>query len=239
MGVYRIFVVEDDPKIAAILSQHLVRYGYEAVVARRFHDLRLEFEEVKPQLVLLDVTLPSFDGFHWCRQIRAVSTVPIIFLTARSGDMDQVMAIEHGADDFLSKPFHLDVIMAKIKGALRRAYGDYAVAKPGGDAQDTVPLGEGLSWDRARFTLRSAEQSVALSRNESLLLEALVAVRGGVAPRESLLASLWDDADFVDDNTLTVNVNRLRRRFQDLGVAEAIETVRGLGYRLRSMDEVS
>lgn len=234
--MYRVFVVEDDPKIAAILSDHLGRFGYEAVVARRFHDLRREFEEVRPQLVLLDVTLPSFDGFHWCRQIRAVSTVPIIFLTARSGDMDQVLAIEHGADDFLSKPFHLDVITAKVKGALRRAYGDYAASKPGGEPSEAVPLAAGLSWDRARFALRRGGDTVSLSRNESLLLEALVAAKGGVVPRERLLASLWDDADFVDDNTLTVNVNRLRRRFQDLGVAEAIETVRGLGYRLSVMD---
>lgn len=224
----RIFLVEDDPKLATILASHLERYGYEVARAARFDDLKREFLEVGPGLVLLDINLPWFDGFYWCRQIRTVSTVPVIFITARGGAMDQVMAIDNGGDDYLVKPFSLEVVTAKVKGALRRSYGEYAVTA----ADDPAHGYRGLSWDPQRLQAQFQSRNVELSRNEGLLLAALLSAQGRVVRRDKLLEALWDDADFVDDNTLTVNVTRLRRKLGDLGLDDAVRTVRGEGYKL-------
>ncbi|GMK42614.1 DNA-binding response regulator [Paenibacillus sp. CCS19] len=226
--MYRIMIIEDDDKIASILQQYMERYGYEAVRAARFRELKQECVELNPHLVLLDINLPHFDGFYWCRQIRTVSNVPIIFLSARVGDMDQVMAIENGGDDYMTKPFHLDVVMAKIKSALRRAYGEYAAP-----AQNTDELSaSGLTLDRARNIVEWNGRQADLSRNECLLLGSLLAKAGRIVSRDDLLEALWDNIDFVDDNTLTVNVTRVRKKLEELGLPKAIETVRGQGYRL-------
>lgn len=226
--MYRIMIIEDDDKIAAILKEYIVKYGYEVVRAARFRDLKQEFAEVKADLVLLDINLPHFDGFYWCRQIRTVSNVPIIFLSARVGDMDQVMAIENGGDDYITKPFHLDVVMAKIKSVLRRAYGEYASSGAGTDALEA----NGLTLDRAKNVVEWNGKKADLSRNECLLLASLIAKAGRIVTREDLLEALWDDVHFVDDNTLTVNVTRVRKKLEELGLPKAIETVRGQGYRL-------
>lgn len=232
--MYRIFLVEDDPKISAIVAGHLGRYGYDVVRASRFDDLKNEFIAVDPHLVLLDINLPWFDGFYWCRQFRTVSTVPVIFVTARSGEMDQVLAIENGGDDYVTKPFNLEVVTAKVKSALRRSYGEYArqPGQPDGPDVDQLLRLNGLTWDAGRLQLEFAGERTIVSRNEGLLLEALLRAQGRVVTRETLLATLWDEADFVDDNTLTVNVTRLRRKLGELGLADAIRTVRGEGYQL-------
>jgi len=224
----RIYIVEDEPKLAAALAAHLVRYGHEAVTARRFDDLKSEFVAVSPDLVLLDVNLPWYDGFYWCRQFRTVSTVPIVFITARGGDMDQVMAIENGGDDYVVKPFSLELVTAKVRAALRRAYGEYSAPPPEAAAVEHA----GLAYDPHRLEASYAGRRAVLSRNEGLLLEALLRAGGRVVRRASLLQTLWDDEQFVDDNTLTVNVNRLRRKLAALGLAEAVRTVRGEGYAL-------
>ena len=225
----RILIIEDEPKLAAILAAHLERYGYAAVRAERFDDLKNEFLEVRADLVLLDVNLPWFDGFYWCRQIRTVSNVPIIFISARAGEMAQVMAIDNGGDDYIVKPFNLDLVTAKVRGALRRAYGEYAVAS------EESAFGA-LGYDARRLQVSYAGRSVELSRTEGQLLETLLRAAGKVVRRDTLLAALWDDAEFVDDNTLTVNVNRLRRKLTDLGLEDAVRTVRGEGYRLEPPD---
>lgn len=225
---YRIMIAEDDDKIAGILGEYIEKYGYRAHRATRFADLKAEFLETNPDLLLLDINLPSYDGFYWCRQIRTVSNVPILFISARTGDMDQVMAIENGGDDYLTKPFHLEVVLAKIKSALRRAYGEYAVPSGQRDILDT----EGLQLDRTRNVLEWNGASVELTRNECLLYDALATRAGRIAGRETLLETLWDDVQFVDDNTLTVNVTRLRKKLEQLGIENAVETVRGQGYRL-------
>lgn len=224
----RIFIVEDEPKLVAALAAHLGRYGHEVVAARRYDDLKAELLEVAPDLVLLDVNLPWYDGFYWCRQFRTVSTVPIVFMTARGGDMDQVMAVENGADDYVVKPFSPELLTAKVRAALRRAYGEYSAAERGGGRVDHG----GLSYDPLRLEATHGGERAALSRNEGLLLEALVRARGAVVSRASLLQALWDDEEFVDDNTLTVNVNRLRRKLEALGLDDAVRTVRGEGYAL-------
>lgn len=233
---YRILLVEDDPKIAGFVVSHLEKYGYDVQPVVEFDDVLGEFDAVDPQLVLLDVNLPCFDGYYWCRRIRTLSNVPILFLTARSSDMDQVMAIENGADDFIVKPFSLDVLTVKVKGALRRAYGEYAASAGGSNAaghdHGEAILVAGVLWDRSRLVLEREGRRTALSRNEGMLMDALIRADGRVVSRMALLETLWDDVAFVDDNTLTVNVTRLRRKLEHLGLPEAIQTVRGSGYRL-------
>ncbi|PWV92085.1 DNA-binding response OmpR family regulator [Paenibacillus cellulosilyticus] len=227
--MYRIMIIEDDDKIASILQQYIERYGYEVIRATRFRELKQEYIDANPHLVLLDINLPHFDGFYWCRQIRTVSNVPIIFLSARVGDMDQVMAIENGGDDYMTKPFHLDVVMAKIKSALRRAYGEYAAPAP---SSTDVLTTSGLTLDRARNIVEWNGSQADLSRNECLLLASLLAKAGRIVSRDDLLEALWDNVDFVDDNTLNVNVTRVRKKLEELGLPKVIETVRGQGYRL-------
>lgn len=251
--MYRIFIVEDDAKIAAILKNKMEQYGYEAAVALQFRELLPEVEAYAPHLVLLDINLPYFDGYYWCRQIRARSSMPIIFISARAGEMDQVMAIENGGDDYITKPIQLELLMAKVRGALRRAYGEYAQLS--GAHSDTSVAGGavvspsyeadidsgyssperivgGLRLHLSRNELEWKGRRVELTKNEQLLAECLLSVPGNVVSRERLLEALWDDVQFVDDNTLTVNVTRLRKKLEELGLPKAIETIRGQGYKL-------
>ncbi|MCS7459877.1 response regulator transcription factor [Paenibacillus doosanensis] len=227
--MYRILIVEDDDKIAGILQGYLQKYGYEAIRTTEFGDIKQAFLKHHPQLVLLDINLPQYDGFYWCRQIRTVSNAPIVFLSARVGEMDQVMAIENGGDDYITKPFHLDVVIAKVKGVLRRAYGEYAV--PGAAAPERLELA-GLILDATRNTMEWGGGKVELSRNEFVLMDCLARHADRIVTRETLLEALWDDIDFVDDNTLTVNVARVRKKLEELGIVKAIETIRGQGYKL-------
>lgn len=232
ISLYRILIVEDDDKIAAILHGYMEKYGYQAARATDFRDIKSTFLEQKPDLVLLDINLPQYDGFYWCRQIRTVSNAPIIFLSARVGEMDQIMAIENGGDDYITKPFHLDLVIAKVKSVLRRAYGEYAgSAAVSRDRLDVA----GLILDAAKNTMEWEGKKVDLSRNEYLLIDCLARQADRIVKREVLLEALWDDIDFVDDNTLTVNVTRVRKKLEELGILKAIETIRGQGYRLHTL----
>lgn len=226
--MYRIMIVEDDDKIASILKEYIEKYGYQVVRNENFSDIKNEFITNQPDLILLDINLPQFDGFYWCRQIRTVSNVPIIYLSARVGEMDQVMAIENGGDDYITKPFSLDVVMAKIKSALRRTYGEYSVQNETGETLNV----SGLYLDQAKNTVQWDGETVFLTHKEFRLLHCLAGKKEQIVPREELLEVLWDDMHFVDDNTLTVNVTRVRKKLEELGVKNAIETVRGQGYRL-------
>lgn len=225
----KIMIVEDDPKIAELLQSHISKYGYEVVQPHRFEHVLDEFHTHSPDLVLLDVNLPSYDGYYWCRQIRAVSTCPVLFISARAGEMDQIMALENGADDYITKPFHYGVVMAKIRSHLRRAYGEYA-------AQHTEQILEkaGLRLYPERLELSLDTRTVTLTRKESDIIESLMERHPRVSSREALLEKLWDDQAFVDENTLNVNITRVRKKFQELGVEDAVETVRGTGYRLNT-----
>lgn len=229
--MYRIFMVEDDRKITNILGGHLEKYGYQVVKAASFRDVKNEFMTSGPDLVLLDINLPYYDGYYWCRQIRSISNVPIIFISARVGQMDQVMAIENGGDDYITKPFHLEVVLAKVKGVLRRTYGEYA-AEPQTN-RDLFHF-EGLYLDRGKQTAEWKDSKVELSPIEFRLLECLARQAESIVPREELLEALWDNIDFVDDNTLTVNVTRVRKKLEMLGITRAIDTIRGQGYRLQN-----
>ena len=227
--MHRIMIVEDDDKIANILSSCLEKYGYEPVRPSSLRDIKSEFLAACPHLALLDINLPYMDGFYWCRQIRTVSNAPVIFISARSGDMDQVLALDNGGDDYITKPFSIDVVIAKVRAALRRAYGEYSSST---DADPDVYEVEGLYLYRGKNVVEWRGAQTFLTPKEFRLLDLLARRVGQVVPRDRLLEALWDDVEFVDDNTLTVNVTRVRRKLQSIGVTDAIETIRGAGYRL-------
>lgn len=229
----KILIIEDDPKIASYLESYLIKYNHQVIVIEKFNQVIEEFKAHDPDLVLLDINLPYYDGYYWCRQIRNLSICPVIFISARTGEMDQVLAIENGGDDYITKPFSPDIVMAKIRSQLRRAYGEYA-----GNQQERVLTLAGLKLYPERHELHFAESSVELTKNETTILELLIDRHPRVAGREDLLEKLWDDQMFVDDNTLNVNMTRVRRKLKDLGINEAVETIRGSGYRLNTVWQV-
>lgn len=226
--MYKVMIVEDDPKIARHLSDLLQKYGFEANMITQFNNISEEFQSYNPHLVLLDINLPYYDGFFWCRQIRLISTCPVIFISARTGEMDQVMALENGGDDFITKPFHPEVVMAKVRSQLRRAYGEYAIAN-----QERMIEQQGLQLHPERLELTYQKQTVLLTKKEAEIIEMLMERYPRVAGREDLLAKLWDDQTFVDENTLNVNITRVRKKLMELGIEDAVETIRGVGYRLQ------
>ncbi|REK76874.1 response regulator transcription factor [Paenibacillus paeoniae] len=230
--MYRIFIIEDDRKISAILKRTIEKYGYEAATASQFRDIMPELIAYEPHLIILDINLPYFDGYYWCRQIRMNSNVPILFISARAGEMDQVMAIENGGDDYITKPVHLDLFIAKLKSVLRRAYGDYSASTGLAASPENELNVHGLRLNLSRNELVYHTRKAQISKNEQLLVECLIKQYGKTVSRDQLLGSLWNHAQFVDDNTLTVNVARLRKRFEELEIPNAIMTVRGLGYKL-------
>src|SRR5699024_1341194 len=189
-----------DKKIAELLARDIRKYGYEAVIATDFDNIAEEFNAVKPQLVLLDINLPSYDGFYWCRQIRQVSTCPVIFISARTGEMDQVMALENGGDDYITKPFSPEIVLAKIRSQLRRAYGEYSAVH-----KERVVEQSGLKLYAERLELHFNGKVSNVSKNEADIFEILMERYPRVAGREDLLEKLWNDQTFVDENTLNVN----------------------------------
>lgn len=227
MDNHRIYIVEDDQKIATMLASMLNKYSYETKIVADFDRVVEEAEEWNPHLILLDINLPSYDGYYWCRQLRQVTTCPIIFLSARSSEMDQVFAIENGGDDYITKPFHYEIVLAKIKSHLRRNFGEYARSQE----ERKVILGK-LTLYMERLELHVNNEAIPLQKKESTILELLVKNYPKVVSREQLLEELWDDQSFVDENTLNVNMTRVRKKLQDYNVVSTIETVRGAGYRL-------
>lgn len=225
--MYKVMIVEDDPKLAEHLHTYIIKYGYQSIVVTDFERVIDDFRENKPDIVLLDINLPSFDGYYWCRKIRQESTCPVIFISARTGEMDQVMALENGGDDFITKPFHSEVVIAKIRSQLRRAYGEYATK----DIERVIEK-HGLQLFPERLELKFGTKVVTLTKKETDVIESLLDRYPRVAGREDLLEKLWDDHVYVDENTLNVNVTRVRKKFQALGIKDAVETVRGVGYRL-------
>jgi len=225
--VEKVMILEDDLKIAEHLHTFIGKYGYNVLTADDFDNLMDTFRTFRPDLVLLDINLPRFDGFYWCRQIRLESICPVIFISARTGEMDQVMAHENGGDDFITKPFHPDVVMAKIRSQLRRAYGAYASGH-----KERILQKDGLKLLPESLELRFGDNTVLLTKRETDIIESLMNRHPRVAGREDLLEKLWDDQTYVDENTLNVNMTRVRKKFQELGITGAVETVRGAGYRL-------
>lgn len=226
--MYTILIVEDDMKIADKLRSSIIKYDFEAKVVEDFNRVLDSFTETKPDLVLLDVNLPKFDGFYWCRQIRAQSLCPIMFISARDGQMDQVMALENGADDYITKPFDMEIVMAKIRSQLRRAVGAYASSH---EQEPTIEYA-GIVLYPERYIASYDGSTVDFTQKEAELLAMLMEKGGRVVSRERLLDMMWEDQHFIDDNTLNVYITRVRRKLRELGAGERIETVRGAGYRM-------
>lgn len=226
MEKHRILIVEDDLKIASMLADTLRKYHYEVQTVESFDKIVEQFKDFSPHLVLLDINLPSYDGYYWCRQLRQFTTVPIIYISARSGEMDQIFALENGGDDFITKPFHYEIVLAKIKSHLRRSYGEYASKQE----ERTVRQGQ-LELFLERMELHIKNEEIPLQKKECVILELLMGQAPKVVSREKLLEELWDDQAFVDENTLNVNMTRVRKKLADYHIKSTIETVRGAGYR--------
>ncbi|WP_373288879.1 response regulator transcription factor [Paenibacillus nasutitermitis] len=215
-------IVEDDEKVRRIVADTLRKWQYEVIEVSSFERILDEFVKGQPHLVLLDVNLPMYDGFYWCQQIRSVSKVPIIFLSSRSQNMDVIMAINMGADDYVQKPFDLSILVAKVSALLRRNY-----TYQDGSMQISHRQ---LIFHLSNSSIQYREQTEELSRNEFIILQTLMRNIGKIVPRDELMQVLWNDEQFVDDNTLTVNVNRLRRKIALLGIEDFIVTRKGMGY---------
>ncbi|MBY0756864.1 response regulator transcription factor [Clostridium sardiniense] len=224
---YKIYIVEDDVSISLLLKDYITKYGFDVKVANDFEDIMKEFNEFNPDLVLLDINLPKYDGFYWCRKIRQKSKIPIVFISARDSGMDQVMALESGGDDYITKPFYYEVVIAKIKSQIRRAFGDYAPK-----INERIVELDGLKFYKDRSELEFNDKILIITKKEGILLEYLIKRYPKVVSRDFLLEKIWDDIEFVEENTLNVNVSRIRKRLKELGIENGVETVRGLGYKL-------
>ena len=223
--MYRVFIVEDDAKIAEGMVSLINSWGMEARAAENFADIMPEFGRFSPHIVLLDIALPFYNGYHWCGEIRRVSKLPIVFISSASDNMNVVMAMNMGADDLIAKPFDGNVLVAKLQAVLRRAY-DFAP-----DMQ--VMSHRGLILDLGAQTAAYNGVEIALTKNEYRILLLLMKNRGSAVSREKLMEYLWQTEDFVDENTLTVNVNRLRKKLMAAGLEDFIETKFGVGYMIK------
>ena len=222
--MYKILIVEDDPGIARAVAASAEKWGLSARCVENFRNVLEEFAAYGPHLVLLDISLPAYNGYYWCSEIRKVSKVPIIFISSASDNMNIVMAMNMGADDFIAKPFDKNVLMAKIQAVLRRTY-DFALIPPALEHRGAV-LNTGDN------TLVYDKQVIDLTKNEYRILFALMESKGKIVSREKLMERLWETDNFVDDNTLTVNVNRLRKKLDSAGLDHFITTKFGVGYIL-------
>lgn len=223
--MYRILIVEDDAGIAEAVAAALEKWDLQTRAVTDFQHVLAEFSAYDPQLVLLDISLPFYNGYHWCAEIRRVSTVPVIFLSSAGDNLNIVMAMNLGADDFVAKPFDMHVLTAKVQAVLRRAY-DFAASTP-------VLEHRGALLNTGDNTLTYEGRQLALSKNEYRILYTLLEQKGRVVSRETLMERLWETDSFVDENTLTVNVNRLRKKLDEAGLSDFIETRRGVGYLVR------
>lgn len=222
--MYKIFMVEDDEIIARSIREHLQAWNYDVCCVEDFSNVVAEFVRFDPQLVLMDITLPFFNGYHWCSEIRKISKVPVIFLSSAADNMNIVMAVNMGADDFIPKPFDLEVLTVKIQAMLRRSY-DFA-------GTGSMLEHKGAILNLNETTLTYQEQKIELTKNEFRILEILMENKEKVVSRETLMTKLWESDKYVDENTLSVNVNRLRKKLEALGLEEFILTKKGIGYRL-------
>jgi two-component system, OmpR family, bacitracin resistance response regulator BceR len=229
--VFKILLIEDDKSLFEEIKTRLTQWSYDVQGIDDFGQVIEKFSAVKPELVLIDIQLPSYDGFHWCRMIRAHSNVPIIFLSSRDHPMDMVMAMQLGGDDFVQKPFHFEVLIAKIQAILRRVY-NYS--------KDTVTLKtwNGATVDYEKSEVKNDAGKAELTKNEMFILKLLVEQKNKIVSREKLITSLWDDERFISDNTLTVNVNRLRKKLEAIGLGQHIETKVGQGYAALEADHL-
>ncbi len=222
--MYKILIIEDDAVISEQVSRYLARWGYETACAEDFENILPQFVSFAPQLVLLDIGLPFYNGYYWCSEIRKVSQVPVVFVSSASDNMNIVMAMNMGGDDFIVKPFDLEVLLAKVQAILRRTYAF--------QNQSTVMEHRNVILNLADMSLLYQGAKLELSKNEFRILQLLYENAGRTVSRETIMKRLWDNECFVDDNTLTVNMNRLRRKLEEAGIQDFITTKKGVGYQL-------
>lgn len=220
--MYKIMIIEDDYTIASAMKKQLEGWEYNVRCASNFHDILAEFTEYDPHIVLMDIMLPFFNGYHWCQEIRRISEVPIVFISSASDNMNIVMAMNMGGDDFISKPLDLNVMTAKIRAMLRRTY----------DMGGKIPVLEhkGAVLNLNNTTLSYKGQQIELTKNDFRILETLMENRGKIVSRDTLMTKLWQIDCYVEENTLTVNVTRLRKKLEAIGLADFIKTKVGCGY---------
>ena len=220
--MYKILLVEDDEAISNSIKNHLENWGFEIAAVRDFRNIINEFNKVNPHIVLLDIILPFYDGYYWCKEVRKISNVPIVFLSSASDNMNIVMAVNMGGDDFIAKPFDFSVFLAKVQAVLRRTY----------DMSGGISVIEhkGITLNLIDFTLSYQDKILELTKNEFRILETLLANKGKIVSRDTLMTKLWQDDNYVEENTLTVNVMRLRKKLEDIGATDFIKTKVGCGY---------
>jgi len=220
--MHKILIIEDDLVIAKGLQNHLCQWGYQVDYVTDFKAVLKTFSELDPQLVLLDISLPFFNGYHWCSEIRKLSKVPIIFISSMSDNINIVMAVNMGGDDFIAKPFDLSVVVAKVQALIRRTYSF------GG--QMNIIEQSGAVLNLSDTTLSYQNEKIELTKNEFKILQILLENAGKVISRDTIMTRLWESDSFIDDNTLTVNVARLRKRLEEIGLCDFIKTKKGIGY---------
>ncbi|MEN2467698.1 response regulator transcription factor [Ornithinibacillus sp. JPR2-1] len=230
--MFKILLIEDDVTLFKEIKERLVQWSYDVYGIQDFNDIMRDYSEIKPDLVIIDIQLPKFDGFHWCRMIRSHSKVPIIFLSSRDHPTDMIMSMQLGADDFVQKPFHFDVLIAKIQAVLRRVY-NYSM-----EQQTQLKVWNSATVDYIKGTIQNNHGEVELTKNEIYILKILLENRNQIVSRDELIRQLWDDERFVSDNTLTVNVNRLRKRLEEIEMGQYIETKVGQGYMAKDRNEM-
>ena len=220
--MYKLMIIEDDPGIADAVKKQAELWELEVHITENFRAVMAEFAEVQPHIALIDISLPFFNGYHWCSEIRRISKVPIIFISSASDNMNIVMAMNMGADDFIAKPFDQSVLIAKIQALLRRTY-DFAASVP-------VIEHRGAFLNTGDSTLMYGDERISLTKNEYRILLCLMENKGRVVSREKLMERLWETDLFVDENTLTVNIGRLRKKLDSVGLENFIATKFGVGY---------
>lgn len=220
--MYKIMIVEDDTVISNQISKFLLTWDYHVEIANDFRNIMNEFSSINPDIILMDLTLPYKNGYYWCEQIRKVSRVPIMFISSAFDNMNIVMAMNAGADDFISKPFDLNVLVAKLQAMLRRTY-DFA-------SQVNYLEYENVRLNTSNSTVTYKDKSIELTKNESKILKVLLEHKGEIVERDTLMEYLWQSDCYVDDNTLSVNVNRLRKTLEQIDVHDFIKTKKGIGY---------
>jgi len=222
--MYKILIIEDDNIIAERLTEELSRWGHDTRTVGDFGNILKCFAEFSPDMVLLDISLPFYDGYYWCRSIREVSGVPIIFMSGAGDNMNIVMAMNMGADDFIVKPFNMDVMVAKVQALIRRTY-EFSPA-----LNSAVIEHGGILLNMTDASLSFEGRKIGLTKNEYMILEILMRNKGRIISREDIMTKLWEDETFIDENTLTVNMSRLRRKLADENISDLIKTKKGMGY---------
>lgn len=220
--MYKALIIEDDQVISDTIKNHLRKWEYEAECVTDFRNVMKTFVEFAPHIVIMDIALPFFNGYYWCSEIRKISTVPIIFLSSTSDNMNVVMAVNMGADDFIAKPFDLSVLTAKVTALIRRTYAFQGTA--------SAIEHNGAILNIADTSLSYQGKKLELTKNDFKILQILMEHSGNVVSRDTIMTRLWESDSFIDDNTLTVNVTRLRKKLDEIGLSDFIKTKKGIGY---------